>query len=520
MKTRLDGTGQALRSPIPWVAMSASIALTAAAWFAFERGRHEEARQQFERRTETAASAVRARMLAHEQILRSSAAHMASERQVTREGWRRFVAHLQLDERFPGIQSIGFAEQLSRVTLPDHVRRVREDGFKDYEVTPPPGDRANLAVVVYNEPFTPRNARELGHDLYAEPVRRAAIDKARATAEPAITGRLQLSTGEPRATQAQQPGFLMFMPLFHAGHEEMPRRERSNAVAGYVFGALRVNDLMQGILDQGVLQVIDMRVYDQPEGGAAQNELIDTRTAWRTTPASASPIFERVTHFPMPGRAWTIRFVSRPEFDAALRSDRPWVVLAGGGLASVVVFLLTVALVEAWNRAHNLSMRDPLTGLFNRRYLEETMPRELARARRTGHGLGVIALDLDHFKKLNDTHGHEVGDLVLRRVGELLRNATRGDDIACRMGGEEFALILPGATPEGARYRAESIRAAFANINFDYEGMKVGPFTLSAGVAQLTAGVVDWAHVMRQADRALYGAKQAGRNRVLVAADA
>lgn len=521
MKVRLDATGAALRSPIPWVAVSASIALTAAAWFAFERGRHEEARQQFERRTETAASAVRARMVTYELILRSSAAHMASDRQVTREGWRRFIAHLQLDERFPGIQSVGFAEQLSRASLPEHVRRVREEGFAEYQVSPAPAERAALVVVHYNEPFIGRNAREMGTDLYADPVKKVAIDKARETGEPAITGRVQLASGQSRLTQAQQqPGFLMFVPLFHSGHDDLPRRDRSSAVAGYVFSALRMNDVMLGILDQGVLQVIDMRVYDQAEGRASQNELIDTRTAWRTTPASAAPIFERVTHFPMPGRSWTLQFVSRPEFDAALRSDRPWVVLAGGSLASIVVFLLTVALVEAWYRAHNLSMRDPLTGLFNRRYLEETMPRELARARRSGTSVGVVALDIDHFKKLNDTHGHEVGDLVLGRIGDLLRNATRGDDIACRMGGEEFALILPGATPEGTRYRAESIRAAFANIRFDYEGLAVGPFTLSAGVAALTPTMQDWAHVMRLADRALYAAKQTGRNRVLVAADA
>jgi diguanylate cyclase (GGDEF)-like protein len=416
---------------------------------------------------------------------------------------------------------VGFAEHVSRASLPDHMRRVREEGFRDYEVTPPPADRASFVVVRYNEPFIGRNARDLGSDLYANPVLHTAIDRARETGEPAISGRVQLASGQSRVTQAlQQPGFVLFVPLFQTGTEELPRRERANTVAGYVFSALRMHDLMQGILDQGVLQVIDMRVYDQPEGRAAQNELIDTRTAWRATPAAAAPIFERVTHFPMPGRSWTIQYVSRPEFDAALRSDRPWIVLAGGGLAAVVVFLLTLALVEAWNRAHNLSMRDPLTGLFNRRYLEETMPRELARAKRGKQPVGLIALDIDHFKKLNDSYGHEVGDLVLQRIGELLLTATRGDDIACRMGGEEFALILPGATPEGTRYRAESIRAAFANIQFDYEGMKVGSFTLSAGVAELSVGVQDWSHVLRRADRALYAAKQAGRNRVVVAADA
>jgi len=165
-------------------------------------------------------------------------------------------------------------------------------------------------------------------------------------------------------------------------------------------------------------------------------------------------------------------------------------------------------------------MRDPLTGLYNRRYLDETMAREVARAGRARQDVGVIALDIDHFKQLNDTHGHDMGDLVLQRVGELLRTATRAGDIACRMGGEEFAVILPGATAEAARYRAESIRSAFGAMRFDYEGREVGPFTLSAGVSSLPPESRDWAQALRQADRALYAAKQAGRNRVLVASEA
>jgi len=493
MDGRLDATGEALRSPIPWVVVTATLALTAAGWFVIERGRHEEARQQFERRTETAAAAVRARLLTYEQLVRAGAARIASDTQVTATGWRQFIGHLQLDERFPGIRSIGYAQ-----------------------LTPAPDGEA-AAPVLYVEPAAARHAVAVGEDLHADPARHAALARARATGEPAITGRVQLAGA---GTAATAPGFLMFVPVFAPGSEGAPPRERAGAAAGYVFGAFRMQELLQGILDQGVLQVIDMRIYDHPEERTREAELIDTSTAWRVTPASRAPMLERVTHYQMPGRAWTIQFVSRPEFDAALRDDRPWVVVAGGALGSVVMFLLTTALVEAWNRAHHLSMRDPLTGLYNRRYLDETMGREVARAKRAGQEVGVIAVDIDHFKRLNDTHGHDMGDVVLQRVGELLRTATRAGDIACRMGGEEFALILPGATTEAARYRAESIRSAFNALRFDYEGREVGPFTLSAGVSTVAPEAQDWAYALRRADRALYAAKQAGRNRVLTAAEA
>ncbi len=163
-------------------------------------------------------------------------------------------------------------------------------------------------------------------------------------------------------------------------------------------------------------------------------------------------------------------------------------------------------------------MHDPLTGLFNRRYVDETMEREIERARRAGTSIGVIVLDIDHFKRLNDTFGHDAGDHVLARTGELLRHVTRGGDIACRFGGEEFALILPGASLETARERAETIRALFEATPFVFEGNRIAPLTLSAGVCALPPGGGEWGRVLRQADRALYTAKQAGRNRVLAAA--
>jgi diguanylate cyclase (GGDEF)-like protein len=518
MRWRFEGPGEALRSPFPWIALTASLALTAAAWFGLERNRYEDARVQFERRTETAVAAIRARLLAYEQILRSGAAHMASSPNVSREQWRSFIANLQLDERFPGIQAVGFAEWVTAAQRAEHVRRLRAEGFPEYDIRPP-GDRDDMVPIVFNEPFVGRNARVLGFDMYSEPTRRTAMDLARASGEAAITGRVVLAGEAYRGAQPQQPGFVMYVPVFHEFVRDLPRRARRNAVTGFIFSPFRMHDLMQGILDEGVLNVIDMRVYDQPARGQ-QQELIDTRRAWRAVAdTDAAPEFERIVHFPMPGRAWTIQFVSRPEFDAQLHTNKPWTVLAGGTLASVIVFMLLLALVDAWNRAHNLSMRDPLTGLWNRRYLDETMSRELPRARRTNTGIGAIILDVDHFKNLNDTFGHDAGDMVLAHIGELLRHATRGSDIACRYGGEEFSVVLPGATLEQSRNKAEAIRAAFASMHFDFEGQALGTLTLSAGVAALPPGSQDWVNVMRLADKALYTAKQAGRNRVIAVAE-
>jgi len=516
MRWQMGGTREAMRSPIPWVALSATLALTAAAWFGIEHSRYQEARSQFERRTETAEAAVRARMASYEQVLRSAAALVASDTNVSRREWRDFIGHLGLDERFPGIQAVGYAERVKPQDLARHTRRVHADGPSDYEVRPA-GERADFFPIVFNEPSNERNAKVLGFDMYSEPVRRAAMDRARDSADTAISGKLVLAGEAFRGAAPAQPGFVMYVPVFRRDARALSPAARDLALDGYVFSPFRAHDMMRGVLEAGMLRVLDMQVFDDGEPSSA-TMLLDTRVL-RGASVEIAPVFNRSVRFQMPGRAWTLQFVSRPEFDAALAADRPWTVAAAGSLAALVLFLLTVSLVSAWTRAHELSMRDPLTGLYNRRYLEETIGRELPRARRLNQSVGVIVLDIDHFKLLNDTYGHDAGDIVLAKTGELLRSASRKGDIACRFGGEEFAIVLPGATLAIARTRAEDIRSTVEAMRFHFEGETIGPLTVSAGVAAMAPHSQDWSFVMHQADRALYTAKQAGRNKVFAAVD-
>ncbi len=512
---RFEGTREALRSPFPWIALSVALVLTLAGWLALERADHAEARQTFERRTETAVAAMRTRMMAYEQVVRSGAAYLASSNSISREDWRRFIGNLQLDERFPGIQSVGYAEQIEGAQLMEHLLRMRAEGFAAYQVRPE-GERPQMAVVVYNEPFVGRNARMIGFDAYSDATRRAAIDRARDTGEASITAAVTLAGETFRADANPARGFVMYVPVYQDGMRELPPRERRHGISGYVFAPFRMADVLQGVLHDGALQAIDMRIFDEVDPGPGM-EMLDTREEAGRRADRPEPRFERTVLFPMPGRMWSIRFASRPAFDDAISAQRHLGLLGSGLVASLVVFLLVTALVESWNRAHDLSMRDPLTGLFNRRYVEETMAREIPRALRAGESVGLIVLDLDHFKQLNDTYGHNAGDFVLARMGELLRGAGRGSDIACRFGGEEFGLILPGASAEVARVRADAIRAAYHDIFFEYEGVNLGHLTLSAGVCALTPERPSWSDTLKEADRALYAAKQAGRNQVAVA---
>lgn len=161
------------------------------------------------------------------------------------------------------------------------------------------------------------------------------------------------------------------------------------------------------------------------------------------------------------------------------------------------------------------SIRDPLTGLFNRRYLEESLERELRRAARNQYPVGAAMLDLDHFKAFNDRYGHAAGDALLREFGKFLKANVRGGDIACRYGGEEFLLLLPEATVEETRERAEQIRTAMRNLQVTHGGV-LEPVTLSAGVAVFPQHGAFHEALLRAADLALYEAKRSGRDRVVV----
>ncbi|HET9906271.1 MAG TPA: diguanylate cyclase [Anaerolineales bacterium] len=163
------------------------------------------------------------------------------------------------------------------------------------------------------------------------------------------------------------------------------------------------------------------------------------------------------------------------------------------------------------------SIRDPLTGLFNRRYMEEVLTQHLRRVTRNLHPLGIIMIDIDHFKLFNDSNGHAAGDALLRELGDFLKRRIRGEDVACRYGGEEFLLIMPEASLEAAYQRAELLRQGSKGLRVRDADKSLGGITLSLGVAIYPQHGRTMDIILRAADAALYRAKQEGRDRVVVA---
>ncbi len=186
-----------------------------------------------------------------------------------------------------------------------------------------------------------------------------------------------------------------------------------------------------------------------------------------------------------------------------------WIDVTGSVLVvAAVVYALTARREEMVQRLTSEARLDPLTGLLNRRGFQERMDLELARSRREDTPLSAIAIDIDHFKLVNDDHGHDVGDRVLTWLGETIREQVRGIDVAARLGGEEFLIVMPGAGADAAFAAAERIRRTVA------AGGGETAITISAGVASQDAPV-DRATLLAAADDALYDAKRSGRNRTV-----
>jgi diguanylate cyclase (GGDEF)-like protein/PAS domain S-box-containing protein len=190
------------------------------------------------------------------------------------------------------------------------------------------------------------------------------------------------------------------------------------------------------------------------------------------------------------------------------------------GIAAASQIALSLASLRLRESLRDQSIRDPLTGLFNRRFMQECLDREMLRVTRKNRSLAVIFIDIDHFKRFNDMFGHEAGDEVLRAMGDFFRTHFRGDDVICRYGGEEFAIILPESTAQDAATRAEILRLTAKDLKLMHHGVTLDSVTISAGIAGYPEHASSASELLNAADTCLYEAKTRGRDRIIVATTA
>ena len=205
-------------------------------------------------------------------------------------------------------------------------------------------------------------------------------------------------------------------------------------------------------------------------------------------------------------------FVNRAGPPDFTEEDYRFLTTFGGTLRQIVGNVILT------NRLKEMATTDPLTGVNNRRQFETFMEIELTRASRYKHSVGLAMVDIDHFKQINDTYGHQVGDYVLRELCQVLTQGLRATEIISRYGGEEFTVIIPQADYAVALVVGEKIRSLIEEHKFEYNGIEL-PITVSVGIALYPQMAVSRNSLVEMADRALYDAKNSGRNRVCVAAE-
>lgn len=313
-----------------------SLMLTGTIWYWARSFEHEVAQERFNRRVEIVRSAVIARLEAYERTLVGASALLMSMGDVGREQWKGYVDRLRIAQRYPGIQGLGYAVHLRPDMLAAHERRIRAEGFPEYAVRPV-GPRDEYTAIVYLEPFDARNRRAFGYDMFSEPMRHAAMARARDSGEASLSSRVVLLQETDQDVQA---GFLMYLPVYRAGLPIESVAQRRAALSGYAYAPFRANDFMRGLLGGRQMDLLfELYAAERP----VATKLLYTSQVRKE---DMWPSFTKDVPIEFGGERWSLRVWSEPELEAEMRSLTPRAVLVGGGLTTVLVTLLMAAMAS------------------------------------------------------------------------------------------------------------------------------------------------------------------------------
>lgn len=316
---------------LPWIALLVSMLFSLAVFLHQREIAHDEARLRFSFRAAEVSGAVRERLATYESLLQAGVTFLRTAPLADRQDWRRFVEGLEVQKKFPGIQGMGFARYIPAGNLQAHVENVRASGFPDYSVRPA-DPRPEYTSIIWLEPFDWRNQRAFGYDMFTEPTRRAAMERARDSGEPALSGKVRLVQ---ETNEAPQAGFLIYVPLYRYLESPRDAAQRREALTGYVYAPFRMNDLMAGIF--GVSREdVDLEIFDGDTANA-DNLMYDSDRSGRALRTSDGrmepPMFEQVVDLDFYGHRWRLHIASTDMFEATV--DQAW----AGGLAAFCVLL-------------------------------------------------------------------------------------------------------------------------------------------------------------------------------------
>ncbi|MGF2736358.1 bifunctional diguanylate cyclase/phosphodiesterase [Marinobacter sp. DUT-1] len=613
---------------VAWLVFAVGIAVTIVLWQVSIRLVEDRTEARFRTQSLQLKTAIEERLLNYEQVLAGSAGLFAVAGDVSRDQWREYVDKVDINRYYPGIQGIGYVQRIGVREMADHIASVREEGVHDYLVSPL-GTGPYYYPMVYLEPGTEQNLRALGYDAFSDPSHRQAMERARDEARPTVTPKVVLVQEEVAEDQAS---FLMYYPVYQGGAIPENRAERRMMLAGYVFSAFRMNNLLDGIVGL-IAPFLDVRIYDN--GIISRDAVMYGSNLGSLDNEFSFDMSQTITHG---GRDWLLQTRSTPAFDYLASDPRPPIVLGSGVVISVLLLLFVLALVRsrlmaqitagryraitegaanvtlvmdrngqplyaspssldilgfepekvpemgfdelvhsddwpqlqrgfeesvkspgkqmpvirarirdaggqwrdmegtytamlsvpgvngvvlslrdltqlkaAQSELHRLAFYDPLTGLANRQLFRDRLNHVVRRCRRSGDSAALMFLDLDGFKRINDTLGHDAGDELLRQVACWLEGCVREEDSVARLGGDEFVVLLSRISgPDAAGKVADTIlRRLCQRVRLNDHEVGV---TVSIGITMVPHDSEDSGTLMKYADLAMYRAKEVGRN--------
>ncbi len=523
-------TGSPRRTAIAVIVLAIMLFITVLAFLQVRHLIDAGARRQFAAACDSVAIKVEERLTAYTLLLQTCKGLFAASESVERGEWKTFVAASRAGETVPGYQGIGFCLRVAPQDLESHTATIRAEGFPDYEVKPP-GPRDVYSSIVYLEPFEGRNLRAFGYDMFSEPVRRDAMERAMDTGTATLSGKVTLVQEDGRDVQA---GSIMYVPVYRNGAPVQTVAQKREALIGWVYSPYRMKDLMLGIVADwktGAGKFTDLRVYDGDTADPA-HLLLDSTADKPLLPASNMFHEQRTLDFN--GRHWLMDFHGARDIGPAYLPA--WATLVAGTVISALVFGLLLVIFKRSDalrtsealaaQIRGMAFHDSLTGLPNRRLLADRLEMALAACRRGGIHGALMMVDLDNFKPLNDTHGHAAGDLVLVEIARRLRSCVRETDTVARLGGDEFVVMLAalGNDEDAAATEcmsvAEKIRGALDRACVIAPESPHGPAApirhrcpASIGATLFGAADNDPTAIIARADDAMYRAKKSGRNR-------
>ncbi len=328
-------------------------------WQELNRTYQKNLHVSFINQTERVTTKVRERMGTYGQILRSGAGFFAGSQKVERDEWRGFVEKLNLDQHYRGIQGVGFSLLIPKENLDRHIKEIRDQGFPNYTVKPA-GDRSLYSSIIYLEPFSERNLRAFGYDMFSEPIRNEAMSRARDTGDVALSGKVKLVQETNTDIQA---GLVAYYPVYKNGAIATTLEQRRAAIIGWVYSPYRMSNLLQPVLENE-LMATRLEIFD--EGTPSQDTLLfDSQPSYSAQAATFSePAISHVQKIEVGGRYWTLRYSVMPGYVEASPIRPLWNELLGLCVIGLLVFSLTLAYINTRRKAEAIA--DDLTDSLRR----------------------------------------------------------------------------------------------------------------------------------------------------------